>query len=796
MNYAHVLLGLRKQKMQNDFNRQEMQVRLAQKEIHDFFAQEPTHAKRKFASSVEALSLVKTLDFQFMKTHHNPPVFTKRILDAFSFLLGESSDWETQHLLLSDHRDNIRAGDAHALTHSYDCKLVHLYQTFDVFTRYKIDFGNEQGRRVMNTIADPRYRRDTYYVESQGKAAPLMIDMIHAHILYVRAAQRIQHLITRNNRYSLALNRMRAAYHEISDEYSQKQDEIDGFNSRLHELTARLANLKRELRQADDLAEFMQDAFRGEERTTHGLDYYQQLELSIESKIDALAVESCMEAMKAVVEQRHFDDLKRRAIAARALGHVLSDEPKQPCSVTAWITDAIKAEQNRLTQRGRLVFHVEDDASSLTDSEARASVARCVREVLRRADEFGNEDPRSQVWVTLSGRKIPKRAVYTVAWSHWAKESRQRETEVNLGAWETAFGSQEECARNAIISRYNFRFTAKAKKQGQVWAETHPAMIDEHLDILANEFEASHPEATAEAALSIVRKDAQPVDVIELAKAHCWNKMNPRLAKIALEKLHKQMATEFARQFGNDAASTAVALINRTTATGDLLQWEEHAIHWRSFHSEEYFFLEEKMVEKTAKEFSIEYPVDTHKNAATIVLNHKIASAAHDRYPSIPCNFKPTADIFDKARCWGIRNPAKMGNGIALIMKDFRVRHLREWEALRGSTEDFTFASKQASIGSMDVHNDFRENLIHKNVWLVGYLLYRQSTLLSEIEDLRHRNPLQDINVAIIRPSKLKDMQRIVIQENLNAIKVREAELRDMVEKLTTWFTYFGASQN
>ena len=60
----------------------------------------------------------------------------------------------------------------------------------------------------------------------------------------------------------------------------------------------------------------------------------------------------------------------------------------------------------------------------------------------------------------------------------------------------------------------------------------------------------------------------------------------------------------------------------------------------------------------------------------------------------------------------------------------------------------------------------------------------------------RHRNPLQDINVAIIRPSKLKDMQRIVIQENLNAIKVREAELRDMVEKLTTWFTYFGASHN
>ena len=792
LNYSQVLLGFQKKKSQNAVMRQEVQVALHYKEIEEYFGKESTQARKKFDSAVRALSSIKLLEFQFMKTHHSPPIFTKRIMDAFSFLLGESSSWEHQHLLLSDHRDNIRAGDAYALTHSYECRLVHLYQTFNIFQRYNVDFEKAEGRKMMNTLADPKYRRNTYYIESQGKAAPIMIDMIQANILYVRAAQKIHKMIAQNNHDSINLHRMKLSYANISSEYSRLQAEIDNKLSQLHDFKLRLARLEGDLVVADDMVGLMHEFYGERERSLHGLDYYEQLEVAIESKLDTFALESCLESILSAVEERLMDEKKSKMREARAMGVVYEEERQPFLSIATWITEAVHEEQSRLPED--MGVYSCDNVSTVSDTETWHSVARCASKVVHLIDKYGNEKSSSQLWVMLNGKKIPKRVVFPVIWHYWQKECHVKEVAMSIRVWNETFGSPEECSRKAISSRFNFRMTSTAKRQGQLWAEVHPELISSYEGILSNEFETLYPQSTAQAAIRVMNDDTQKFDPDILARAYCWNKLHPSLAREALEYWQHQKAREFADHFGSAAASVAIALNSGAPLSTANLEWSEHAQHWRSFHTEEYFYLEKEIISRKTKEFMDDYPDDAHINAAKIIVNHDVCTAATEKYPSIPCSFMPSSESLERARCWGISNQPKMESGLLQVKRDFRMQCHEEWEAMRIITEDFSLGSKRAIVGSDDLYADMRANLLHKNIWLIGYLLYTRAELSLNIENLRHLDPLKEISDVNIRPSKLKEMKEIALEENLNAIKSKEKELMDIVERLSVWFSYFGTS--
>lgn len=762
--------------------------------IENYWAVEKTNARHNFLLAVEAINRVPMIEFQLLKTHNTAPHYIKKIMDCVSFLLSYSYDWEKQRLLLSNYVDNIRDGDAEALIHSFGCKLVHVYTHFDILSKPTVDFDSPEGKLFLNCLADPRYDSNSFYVESCGKAAPPIVRVIRAHYAFIKAMKRISHSIAKHSKDKIVGSRMMISLSQLQTECASVSNALDSFRNHLMAEEEKLEKLNCSLENADIFATLLDKAYRGKERTLHGLDYYQRLEVELEEKVDALALDSCVEFLKAAVEERVNDERHRSSLQTKALKTATLNDPiKSKFCVEVCLRKYVKAEQDRLIALGKSMDHTSEPGE-LTANEEHLAVAACVKKAIRDMNAHGNEPSHTRSWVMLSGRVISARCVYVKAWTLWRDEARKNYSAVHIAAWEKVFITPEKCARMAVEARINFRMTGKVKREASIWAGSHADLILAAEATLANEFEELHPSDAAETALEVTREDPRKLKPTYLAQAVCWNKVNPRDAKHALSLLHKKMAAEFQAEFGIEAAKRAVTLINGLNRGGkdEYTKWHEFALQWRSMHFGEYYESESRTVTSLSAHFSNEFPDSTPLNAAKIIFSSGIAAAVAERYPSLEIE-APSKEVFEWAKCWAMKHQAHMDHGLVLAANEYAYKYNQSWEDLAVSTRYFQVGSKLLANDVNDAYRSTRESLLHKHTWLVGYMLNRYGELLAHLDFLRLTDPLKTIDSIGVRPSTLKQMQTYALAENIRCIEASEKELSVLTERLSIWNTYFGA---
>ena len=108
-------------------------------------------------------------------------------MDAVSLCLNYSLEWKDQQMLCSDYLSNAPLGDEEALLYTYDCKLVHMMETYDIFDYLEENI--ERDKKLDNMLADTRFRSTSYYIESLGVPAPYLVEFVKTNYAYIRAAR-------------------------------------------------------------------------------------------------------------------------------------------------------------------------------------------------------------------------------------------------------------------------------------------------------------------------------------------------------------------------------------------------------------------------------------------------------------------------------------------------------------------------------------------------------------------------------------------------------------------------------
>ena len=790
---------VRRKKLDNDLKKQELLVGKDEKEEENYWQTERTQSRSKFHRAVSALMEVPKDHFQFMKTHNVPPFFVKMLMDMISFFLEEKPCWEDQYLLLSDHLDNVRKGDADALIFPYKCKLVHLYQNYMIYDRYKVNIHSLAGERMMNCLADPRFSHDSFYMKQCGAAAPVLLEVIKANLLYVQAAKRIRAKILKRIQDTHECARFRLLSTQAAKELQLLTTQLNESSNALAGLHLKLGTLRKEREDAGGYLDLLIEFYKDKDIDIGKLDYYERLEILIEKQVDQLAVASCVERLLVCTAERAEDMLRKKRAEARARGELIIEEANtnvELVKMRTWIETAVEEEQSRLLSEE---VPSTDSLPEISLQDTRIAIARCSESVIQKASSYGKEDPKAFFWKMLNGNVISIRSVSIIAWDTWECRLRERNKGLAVAAWESIFSDPEQCAAMAIEAEGNFRMTAQAKRQAQFWAQDHSDIIAQVESRMASEFSAQHPKATAAAALACIDEDPRNIAATYLAQAKCWNKLNPEDAREALEEQQFQLAEEFDRHFGRSAADKAVSLLNRLPyAPGEDIEvsdWADYAKYWRTFHTEEYYALETSVVSKRAAEFVSLYPdpETSFLDAARIVINQSIADCIHATDPTKAIEFAPTKEVYQMARCWGIKYQPKMELGLSFVKREFAKQCDWSWREFRQVTGNFRLGSVFYA-DAVDGFKDFRLKLQHTTfVWMHGYLLNAQNDLLAALDRLRCDDPLRTI-MGSIRPSTLQQQQDAAIRDAKLAMDDAQSSLAKVMDKLSIWNSYFGTT--
>jgi hypothetical protein len=183
--------------------------------LEQFWVDDQYERREKFYQAVEAMKEVTRDQWFEFKNHRHPPVFVRKIMNCISYLLKQEINWKQQQGLVSDYIFNSHNGDEEALRYNYDCKLINMMKSYIVYNYAKPDAENDEN--LAKILADPRFRRDSYYVESLGPAAPYLIDFIKTNIIYMHAARELlpQKLATDARR--TAAYRLRTLHNKLTE---------------------------------------------------------------------------------------------------------------------------------------------------------------------------------------------------------------------------------------------------------------------------------------------------------------------------------------------------------------------------------------------------------------------------------------------------------------------------------------------------------------------------------------------------------------------------------------------------
>ena len=779
--------------------RKEMEIVEEQlQKLEQFWTDDRFERRDRFKEAVKSLDQVHMDEWFKLKNHRSPPPFLKKIMDAVCYLLDLSTEWKSQQMLLSDWIFNSANGDNDALRHTYDCKLLYILQTYDVYKH--AEPGEEKDYHLPRILADPRFRRDSYYVESLGEGASYLVDFVKTNYPYMMAARSILESRQQTEARRMGAYRVRTTHSKKHIEQNSVGLRLDLYKKRLKERVEELQVLQKAMAESYDVLKFVSDSYELGKKAPKDLDYYEHLERKIEEARDRLSVEAAMERMLLGVDDVLAKEKLNLKLSLMAQGVEVApsddEEEKEKPQIIDWIFEEIYLLQTQYMEQGiGLGYSLDPDEYEMTVEQLKGVMGECVENVTLRLNDLYHESLGTIKWVMMNGRIVTVKFIYVLCWKRWKDEANRMEEEKAVEQWESIWGDPESCAKMAIQSKVNWRMSELARKQGSIWAKLHMDYIKEAEYTLSSQFAEAHREDDiAAVALQYCDDDTGEVDFSDKADALCWARRHPNEMAIAQDTKDSSKAVAFAQQFPDETALNCFRILNGMCPPGDL-EWEEYARHWRNFNSEEFGRTELNQTTQMATAFKEEHVFSTHIAAAKCIIDEAISQLMENEEAKL--ELYPGIENFYNAKCWAMRNQGLYRSGVSAVNAENLSTCNRSWRELKDLTMDFTKGSyfhlpqECKDDPSLDRFAGFRDRLEKRFAWLLGYLYHRQVERTNDLEALQTKDPSEKVHHNI-RPSELKKYEKSLEDEWLKAKFAAEEELSEVMRKIAIWKTYFG----
>ena len=227
----------------------------------------------------------------------------------------------------------------------------------------------------------------------------------------------------------------------------------------------------------------------------------------------------------------------------------------------------------------------------------------------------------------------------------------------------------------------------------------------------------------------------------------------------------------------------------------EMKKWGEHAVQWKTFHTDEYNEVEQAEIDKQAAAFKEEVPNNLPTEAAKVIENELICRYVKDQ--EVLTELKPTKQKHLMAKCWGIRNQGLLRAALEAFNHENDQLHIRLWNELEDASERFTkgsylYLSDEAKKNvKQDRFFGFRARLQNKYDWLHAYVLRQRDACIEHLKKLEMDDPMYKVQHRV-RPSVAEKFQRANERKFLEAKAGTEDKLRDKLNKISCWNTYFG----
>lgn len=768
--------------------------------IEQFWIDDILERRGKYRAAVEALNTLTKDDWFKFKNHRSPPPFVKRILDAMCYLLDIEVDWKVQQALVSDYVYNSHNGDKDAVRFMYDCKFTHVLKYYDVYEHAE---PNEiKDNFMMKVMSDPRFRRDSYYVESCGKPAPLLVDWIKTNYNYVLAARSLLPQKADSEVKRIEAYRYKNSHSKKSDEQAVVDNRVARIKKSLAVKEQELLSYQKEMDTAYSIVSYIHESYEMGKKEVSLLDYYEMLEKKIEAEQLRFSVETSMEGLLNSVESKLAQERMKLRLSLLAAGEDVSindeeEELPQPL-IKDWLVEEINIQQSAFLDQGvGLGYSIEPGPLELTYNQLEDVMQSCVENILYRLNDVYHEAVECTQWRMPNGRLITYRFLYVLCWSMWKEEAEHLEMIKASRHWESIFGEPLECAKKSIQSKVNWRMSELARTQAALWAKQHPKLIEEAEKVLAEEFKAYYPDDTATHALYLSEDDTGEVEPDIKALAMCYMRLYPSQTQIARDFKDLGLSQQFAAAFPEDTALHAFQILNEMVTNPAELDWIPYATHWRNFNSEEYGMVEHEQVSQMAQRFREDHVFFTNKAAAKVLEDDKIsqfipnAEVAEETYPGL--------DSIYCARSWGLLNQGLFRAGVKSIRDDYQSKATRNFNELVDLTNNFTKGSamnmtpEMIENPSLDRFYVFRQRLHKRFAWLIGYLYKKQQDVLEELQDLANDDPAVKVFYNV-RPSEKDALQKKMISKHLRRKRDLEKAQEETFLRISALNTFFGKS--
>jgi hypothetical protein len=753
--------------------------------------------------------------FKF-KNQRNPPVFTKKIMDAICYLLRLPTDWESQKFLFSDSVYNRTAPGAldgqkpvvSSTTNptdvsagsQYDCKLVCLLSDYRVNNYLTVEpFRHE----IDLILSDPRFRADSYYIESLGLVAPYLVAWVKANNAYLQTARTMIPFIHRCEKFQIEASRVKISYQKKKDELVASQKHRESTKRSIYKQELDLSDLNEALIRANYMLKFVEDSFSYSQEQLQKVDVYKLLEEKIEKNQEKFIIDTCMQQLLSDVVQRQEDEkaklMQDAAFNGREYVELQIDHP----IIEVWMKEEIQAQQQILLGNGYNLGYGFDDkvANEISSELTYQNITTCAEVIITKLNESYHEgDLTTRRWKTIDGRVFSSRFIYVLTWKYWKDLIIVRRDEQAVKAWEEIFGSIESCAQNAIEAKINHFFSSTAKRQAIIWAKRHPDAIAMMERKLSDLFQANYPVDTAIKAMEISHEiKSKSRSVTERTSCLCWIKYHAEIYEEAKDAQHELMADMFAKEFPDNTAEECFKIVNGIANPTEML-WVAYADQWKAYHVQEYEVIAENIIQAMAKDFITSNPILTHIEAARIIENHAIARFIPDA--EVANQYLQNSTNLFNATCYGMKNQGLLRKGKQSVHTEHQREAENQWKGLVEMTSNFQVGSylyvrenntsnTSTDEESVDPYASMREKLLKKYAWLVGYLHKEEADCIEAMHALEHDNPFRQQHHNL-RPSEEEQIRRKLEAEYMSKKYQLEEQCATIMDRITIWNTYFG----
>ena len=755
-----------------------------------FWIDERSGSRARFLQAVSNLSIPTREEWFKFKNHRNPPPFLKKVMDSVSYCLNLSLEWHDQQMLCSDSLYNRHNGDEEALRFEYDCKLVHIMKTYDIYEYSTLD--EERDRQLDIILADTRFRRDSYYVESLGEPGPYVVDLVKTNYAFMRAALSKREAKRKIDEDSAEAVRIKLNHTRKTDEIDRLANQLEDSRNEYSDQLQELEKMQREFNELSGVLQFIDESESLGRKHEDDMDYYELMERRLEEKQDRLDVEACLESV--LIRLQAKKDLQLQTDAA-LLGVPHLDEVYDRLDLIQYIEQAVGDTQVDCSKNGlALGFSLNTEANTISKETTADLVQKVVTSTIKNINTHLREDETTRTWVMLKGRRIQCRFVYVMVWENWKAQGIRRAEDEAVQGWENIFGDPDECARMAVQSRVNWRMSDIAREQAKVWMKRHPREVELAEFTIAREFEDDYSEDTANVAIQSAEDESGAVPPAMKCASLCWMALNPAAVAEARHIINNDKALEFAEFFGQESALKAFKIINGLSEQEEL-GWADYALQWKAFHEEEYNAEEEKQITIMSNVFVTLHPKDTHIAAAKIIEEEVLSRLVKD--DELARGLWSGIDAYSMAKSWGIRNQGLLKTATRIVREEHDSSAAAQWKDLSHQTEQFTRGSylllpeSAREDPSQDRFVGFRNRLRRKFAWLRGYLQKHQADMASALNDLMLSDPSLKLQHNV-RPSEAEELRISEEKAFKKAKRQAEEAYAETMEKISTWNSYFG----